>query len=389
MKILHICITSNVFNKDYAYQDNLLTKYHSRLGHEVSIITSIYSGFDKNTGKVICTKPGVEVIDNGIKVYRLKPFFPHSIDKHIHFFKGFKHILNSINADLIFVHSVSSPNYRYLFKYKKCHPNVEIVFDNHADWNNSKSNFFSRIYSRYFVRWLIVRKIVNSSNYFYGVVPARCDFLNKMYGVPQEKIYLLPMGADDEEMHIDQKGEIRNEIRKLYGINENDFLIVTGGKIDPKKNIHVLAKAVSNSKYKNIKMIIFGSVRDDLKETFEQLESERIHCIGWQPSNEVYRYFYAADIVMFPGLHSVLWEQAVASRVPCAFSRIKGFEHVDIGGNCVFMDGKTVDYYQALIERLFKDKVYYSQLYNNAQQEQTKQFLYSNIAQKVIDDISV
>ena len=218
------------------------------------------------------------------------------------------------------------------------------------------------------------------------MTPARCDFLHDMYGIPKEKIHLLPMGADDSDMLFERKDEIRYQVRKQYGISDEDFLIVTGGKIDPLKNIHVLAEAVSKSENRHIKILIFGNIRNDLQETFEKIKSKRIQCIGWQPSNEVYRYFYAADVVMFPGLHSVLWEQAVASQVPCAFSRIKGFEHVDIGGNCVLMDGKDADYYLKLIDRLYEDKFFYGSLYSQAHSPKTRQFLYSHIAQKVIDD---
>lgn len=386
MKILHVCITSNVFNKHYAYQDNLLTKYHSILGHEVSILAPVYSEFDKNSGGIVCTKPGIEIIDYGITVYRLKPFLNPVMDRHIHWFRHFGQTIESVNPDFIFVHGVNSLNYRFLTRYKKKHPDVIIVFDSHADINNSCTNLLSKVYSRYIVRWFIVHRIVRLSDFFYGVVPARCAFLNEMYGIPKRKIHLLPMGADDEEMHLEKKLEIRNEVRKQLHLDNDDFVIVTGGKIDPLKNIHVLAEAVSKSNQTHIKLVIFGSIRDDMKELFNQLQSSRIQYIGWIPSNEVYRYFYAAEMVMFPGLHSVLWEQAVASQVPCAFSKIAGFEHVDVGGNCIFMEEKTVGYYQSLIERLYLDRNYYNRLYKCSRSEKTNQFLYSNIAQKVLDD---
>ena len=46
---------------------------------------------------------------------------------------------------------------------------------------------------------------------FYGVTPARCDFLHEMFDIPREKIHLLPLGADDDEMHFEDKGKIREE----------------------------------------------------------------------------------------------------------------------------------------------------------------------------------
>lgn len=387
MKIVHVTITSNVFGKDYAYQDNLLSKAHRKMGHDVSIVSSTYSNFDPNTGKTVQAQSGEETIGDNIRLIRLKPVFPWFINHSIHVFWGFRKTIERLNPDIIFAHGIASLNYRFFSQYKKTHPNVKIVFDNHADFNNSCQKKLRYLYSRYIVRHFVMSKIEETSNHFYGVTPARCDFLHDMYAAPLNKISLLPMGADDDDMHFENKEIIRKDVRLRYNIKDDDFLIVTGGKIDPLKNIHVLAEAVSNISNKHIKMIIFGSIRDDLKKVFERLRSERIKCIGWIPSNEVYRYFYAADIVMFPGLHSVLWEQAVASQVPCAFSKIKGFEHVDIGGNCVLMDEKSVDYYKTLIEKIYTDKGFYSELFMNAHSDQTYQFLYSNIAQKVLDDI--
>ena len=389
MKIVHVCLSSHVFGEHYAYQDNLLSKAHRKLGHEVIIIAPPYSEFDKKTSRIISVHPERKIIGDGIRLVRLRGAVPCNLNQHLHVFFGFAKVIRELQPDLIFAHGVTPWNYRFLKKYKRQHPEVQIVYDNHGDFNNSCQNKLSYLNVRYFVRHFVVDKIKDTSDHFYGVVPARCDFLHDVYGVPRSKIYLLLMGADEDDMHFEKKDVIRAEIRSRYNVEENDFLIVTGGKVDPLKNIHVLAEAVSRSKYQNIKMLIFGSVREDLKETFERLQSNRIKNIGWIPSSEVYNYFYAADMVMFPGLHSVLWEQAVASQVPCAFSRIKGFEHVDVGGNCVLMDGKTVDYYQDLIEQLYTDKSFYNSLYTQAHSEKTQQFLYKNIAQKVIDDVNM
>lgn len=359
------------------------------MGHEVFIIAPTYSEYDKKNGGIISAAAGEKELSDGIRLVRLKPVLPCKINQHIHIFYGFNSIIERIRPDLVFVHGVYSLNYRFLYRYKKQRPEVQIVYDNHADANNSGKNFMSYNYARYVVKHLIVKRIIDTSNFFYGVTPARCDYLINMFGIPKNKVSLLPLGADDEEMHFDQKQTIRQEVRKQYGISDKDFLIVTGGRIDPLKNIHVLAKAVSKSQHKDIKLLVFGSIRDDMKDVFESLKSDRILLIGWQPSNEVYRFFYAADIVMFPGLHSVLWEQAVASQVPCAFSRIEGFEHVNIGGNCLLMEGKSAEYYEEIIDKIYSDNVLFQELYKNAQSAKSEQFLYSHIARKVFDDIKL
>lgn len=61
-----------------------------------------------------------------------------------------------------------------------------------------------------------------------------------MYKIPLNKIELLVMRADDQK--IDKaKGEY---IRAKYNSANEDFLIVTGGKINTKKQTLLLMKAV-------------------------------------------------------------------------------------------------------------------------------------------------
>lgn len=386
MKIVHICICGEFYEK-YAYQDNILPKYHRKAGHDVTIIASTYSRFDQKTGKVIQDKCNKKILEDGTKIIRLKPMLPIFINSHVHLFFGFKKILNQECPDLIFAHSVECPNYLYLSTYKKRHPNVKIVFDNHTDFINSMHTHITRLWAKIVVKGIIIKRLVKLSNHFYGTTPERCRILNYVYGVPMGQIDLLPFGADDEAMRLNERKFIRESIRSQNNIFEKDFLIVTGGKIDRLKNIHSLVKAIINMNKPHLKILVFGSIVDEMKPVFNQLQSENVIYIGWIPSENVYQYFYAADLVAFPGLHSVMWEQAVASRVPTAFTRIKGFEHIDINKNCLFFENNTSDYYQQVLTELFSENTHYNQLKTNANSDKVNQLLYSRIADKVLNDI--
>jgi glycosyltransferase involved in cell wall biosynthesis len=196
------------------------------------------------------------------------------------------------------------------------------------------------------------------------------------------------MGADDDSMHMDRKAEIREQIREQYGVKKDDFLIVTGGKIDKNKNVHLLAETVAAIDNSRLRLLIFGNIEESVRQIIDGLNSDKIIKAGWIPSDRVYDYFYAADLVAFPGLHSVLWEQAVASRVPCAFSKIDGFDHVDVGGNAFFFEEPTVECYKESLLKVLNDSAYYAQLQKCADSDIVDVFLYSHIAEQVIEDIS-
>ena len=387
MKIVHLCVCGEFF-EEYAYQDNLLPKYHRKAGHDVTIIAATYSRFDQKTGKVLRDNCKEKYLADGTKVIRLKPALPLFLNSHVHCFRGLKKAIDEEKPDLIFAHSLECPNYLYLSKYKKRHPNVKVVYDNHTDFENSLHSPITRFWAYNVVGKIIAKRLLWTSDKFYGTSPIRQSFLTDVYGIPVEKTDFLPFGADDEKMHLDKREELREKVREEYGIRGDDFLIVTGGKIDQKKNIHELVKAVNEIDSPKLKILVFGSIVNEMKPIFDALKSDYFIYAGWTPSDEVYKFFYAADLVAFPGLHSVMWEQAVASRVPTAFSEMDGFKHVDIGGNCIFFKEKSASYYKTVLEKVIDDKDYYGTLKANAMSDKADLFLYSYVADKVIKDAS-
>ena len=217
----------------------------------------------------------------------------------------------------------------------------------------------------------------------YGVTPWRKTYAEDYFGIPKEKTDVLIMGADDDWMNFENRAEIRKSIREQYKIGEDDFLIVTGGKIDARKKIDILMEASAG--LKDVKLIVFGEVADELKERFDELlKNGNIIYIGWIASDKVYEYFYAADLVVFPGQHSVLWEQACASKVPCVFEKWDGMDHVNNGGNSDFIspiNAETVR--NKIIELKFTEKYY--AMKQIAESEKTDIYLYSNIAKKSLE----
>ena len=216
------------------------------------------------------------------------------------------------------------------------------------------------------------------------MTPWRKTYAADYYQIPSNKTDVLIMGADDEKIDFSARGTIRKQIREKYGIMDTDFLIVTGGKIDKKKKTDVLMKAVSN--FDKVKLLVFGQVNNDIKDEFDQIQkfNSNIIYIGWIDADKVYDYFFAADLVFFPGQHSVLWEQACASKVPCVFEKWDGMDHVNNGGNSDFVTPVTVETISKKIkELLFTDK--YQQMKEIAESEKTDIYLYSRIAKKSLE----
>ena len=84
----------------------------------------------------------------------------------------------------------------------------------------------------------VQRQLNHAQKNFFGVMPSRVDFLSDIYGIDKKKCGLLVMGADDDAVAEAKKPEVRAEVRRKHKIAADDFLIVTGGKIDAFRRRH-------------------------------------------------------------------------------------------------------------------------------------------------------
>lgn len=383
MKILNVCLTGP-FTEGYAYQDNLLTKYFSLYGNECTIVSNAKQ---YNKGKVEYVEVGRKIINNNIELIRLdyKKRIPTIIAEKLRIYSGLSEVLENLKPDLIFIHGIQFWDVFKIIKYVKVHKEVKIIVDNHADFSNSATNFISKNILHKIIWRYCAKSVEPYTEVFYGVLPARVDFLNKLYGIDKEKIRLLPMGADTEKIDFKNKNLIRKSIREKYNINEKDFLLVTGGKIDIyKKQILELMKFVKYNK-DNIKILVFGDVVDELKEKFERyIDNDKVIYIGWLNSEEVYNYFLSADLGVFPGRHSVLWEQAVGCGLPCIFKYIEGTQHIDLNGNCEFIYEDNIEELKEIINNIKNDEKKYNKMKKVSQVRGIDMFSYKRIAEDCI-----
>lgn len=374
-------ILGGSYTDGFSYQENLMAKYHKMAGNDVTVITS--SLVRDDSGNVVEYQGETESVDiNGVKVIRLPFSRPKKISGFLRKYEGFKGALEKSKPDLLFIHGCQSCEMKVIADYLKSHPEVWVLADNHADYQNSARNFLSKNILHGLLWKHCAKTIEPYTEKFYGVLPARVDFLKKAYGIPAGKCEILVMGVDDDEAQKALAPGVRENRREEYGVSDDDFVIVTGGKIDSNKpQVISLMKAVNSLAGGKIKLIVFGSVTDELKRSFEKNLGDSVKYIGWRRSEDIYTDFAAADLVAFPGLHSVLWEQAVGMGKPCAFKRIKGFEHVDLGGNCVFFENDSEQEYIRVIKYAQEN---IGTLKNEAEKKGMKTFSYKEIAKRAI-----
>ncbi len=383
MKILHLCL-GNFYIDNFSYQENMLPKFHKKMGMDVEIIANLMS-FDKDGNPSSLNKGGSYINEYGIPVTRLN-YKKHIFSKRLRTFEGLYQALSKSGPDIIFIHNCQFIDIQQVAKYAKQKPHVKIYVDNHADFSNSARNFLSKNILHKIIWRYCAQKIEPYTTKFYGVLPARVDFLENVYKLPREKAELLVMGADDDKVEEVKNPKIRQEIREKHNINEDDFLIVTGGKIDNfKKQTLLLMDVVRRINKDDVKLIVFGSVIDELKDEINKLtDGCKVQYIGWVNSDDCYKYFAASDLAVFPGRHSVFWEQAVGTGIPCIFKYWEGTTHIDVGGNCMFLYNDSPEEMKEKTELIVNNKEVYKKMKNIADNEGMKKFSYYKIAKESI-----
>lgn len=385
MKVVHICLSMG-YTEGLNYQENVMIKYQAKDGHNVTLITTDHCFHEGEWG--VCQTESDYINPDGVRIIRL-PFalpLPYRINKQIGIFKGFYPLLEQLQPDVIFVHNLQFQDIRKVAKYKRHHPQVKVNADNHSDFSNSARTWLSRN-TLYRFWWKPCAKAVEADiDMFFGVMPSRVDFLQNVYGIAKAKTSLLFMGADDECAERAANPAVKQQIRKQYGIREDDFLIMTGGKIDSfKTQTLLLMEAVRQIGNPRLRLLIFGSVENELKESFDALcDGSQIQYMGWAKGEQPYEYFASADLVVFPGRHSVYWEQVVAQGIPMLCKYWNGTTHVDIGGNVRFLKEDSVEAIRQELQMLLEHPDEYERMKQAAKSERRYEFSYQQIARKAM-----
>ena len=372
------------FTDGWNYQENLLTKYHARMGLETVVLCSRWQwGKD---GKLILADCDDFVNADHVHIRRLPIEGKDQFRRVFKRYRGLYEAIEEENPDYLFIHGVAFLDTKVIARYLRSHPQVIAYADNHSDFTNTAMTWASRNILHKIIWRHYSRLLLPYVKTFFGVLPARVDFLIDMYGFPKEKCDLLVMGADDDFVEESRNPESIAEVRCTYHIGKDDFLIVTGGKIDRYKsqtlNLLEAVKQWNETHEQAIKLLVFGSIDAELKPKILNLcDGKDIQYIGWLENRSTYHLIASADLAIYPGRHSVLWEQTAGQGIPLVVKDWPGTHHVDVDGNVIFLKRDSIEEIEQVLKTLFENPETYQKMLRKAQAS-AHLFLYSNIARK-------
>ncbi len=185
------------------------------------------------------------------------------------------------------------------------------------------------------------------------------QFYEQSYPWLVNKITIIPIGIDLKEF----KPMDREKIRKKYGLNLHDKIVMYAGRLEKEKNLDFLIRSISLINDVNVKLIIVGEGRQHkhLKELVQNLKLERIYFIGALHPKKIPELLNCADIFAITSLYEsgpLVIMEALACGIPVVtvnVGRVKEFIQNQYCGKIVERDEQK--FANALIDVLEMDKI--------------------------------
>lgn len=387
MKILHIC---HNYIDGQTYQDNELPQAHARLGHNVTVISTL--DFAGSVNFPVNRSMADRIYTAGAcKIVRLPLRYP--ADYRFALYKGLYEAIEEEKPALIYFHGMPYFCYYDIIRYKKRH-GCKLVVDFHCDFYNSSHSGWSKWLLHKGLYRTIIQHTRRYVDRYYGVTPGTIDFVETMYGLPAGCVKLLPLGGNlhtiaaagkDAEGNPLKKNDLRATLRLPVGAK----LIVSAGKLDEGKKAAELAAACAGLEGVDFRLFLIGPASETYRLKIQKAAQgdPRIQLTGWMAPADLYRYFLTADLACFPGSQSVIWQQAICCGLPLICRYWPGSEYLDSGGNIRFLSEPSAPALRAALGELLTDDATLADMAAVSQTLGRSRFSYDQIAQTVLNDV--
>ena len=148
----------------------------------------------------------------------------------------------------------------------------------------------------------------NSADYLVVVNPSFIPELVEC-GIEESKIVYIPNYVSKEKFYKKSNKEV-NKIRKKYGFNATDFIVLGAGQVQTRKGVKdfvEVAKKTPDINYVWCGGFSFGKITDgyeELKEIFDN-PPENVKFLGIIPREEMNDMFNMADILFVPSYNEL------------------------------------------------------------------------------------
>ena len=129
----------------------------------------------------------------------------------------------------------------------------------------------------------------------------------KYLKIPEEKIRVIYLAADEKYKVLDNKILLQDELKKKYNIDIPFILYV--GNVESRKNVSLLINSFYKLKKQGIKhkLVLIGARKfgfNQIQELVTKLNlSDEVIFTGYIPNEDLVKFYNVADVFVFPSLY--------------------------------------------------------------------------------------
>jgi glycosyltransferase involved in cell wall biosynthesis len=221
-------------------------------------------------------------------------------------------------------------------KIRKVYTCHSIAFEEYSSRNAKPHSFYKRIVHSLHLasrKW-IEKKVLNQSDQIVALSQFTCDKLINIYGVPDEKIAIIPGGIDLVRFH---PAADKREVRERLHLPHEKTILLTVRNLVQRMGIEKLIIAMQEiaKLVPDIYLIIGGTgpLKDDLAMLSRRLDLDHyIHFTGFIPEDALPQYYQAADIFVLPTIElegfGLVTLEALASGTPVLGTPVGGTQEI-------------------------------------------------------------
>lgn len=250
-------------------------------------------------------------------------------------------------------------------------------------------------------RFLMEKEIAEKASVIISLAETEKRDLKLLYGIPLEKIKIIPGGVDVKNFAPIMK----EKAREILNLLKEDFILLFVGRMEWRKGVGTLINAIKllKDKIPNIKALIVGGKifglrknKDDFKEYQRLLElaksqniQESIKFVGRVDHGRLPLYYSAGNILVIPSYYEpfgLVALEGMASKIPVIASRKGGlrFTIKDKQNGLLFETRNPLDLSEKIME-IFQSKTLAENLIKNAYEDIVKNYSWADISEKISD----
>ena len=152
----------------------------------------------------------------------------------------------------------------------------------------------------------------------------------KHYQLPEDRIKVVYNGVQLDRFHPNNKHRFRNEVRKRFGVSDDEVMALFVGSGFERKGLKYLLKALPYLEQKNWRLVLLGKGNWGRFLSFVSEENRR-KIIHLDPIDDIETLYASADLFVLPSIYEPFGNanlEALASGLPIITSRNCGVAEI-------------------------------------------------------------